>query len=73
MTKTYDVKIEVNLWYDRNFTIEADSKLEAEKKAHEEAREQLKHLEDVDIEVTNDGAWSYGNQECVTQHVILER
>ena len=80
VTKTYDIKIDarvtVTLWYDRNFTIEADSEAEAEEKAHKVAQEQLKDFEfDVDdIEVANDGSWTYGDQliDYQTVHVMQE-
>jgi len=77
--KIYDVKIDarvtVTLWYDRNFTIEADSESEAEKKAHKVAQEQLKDFEfDVDdIEVANDGSWTYGDQLIDYQTVYIEK
>lgn len=77
--KIYDVKIDarvtVTLWYDRNFTIEADSESEAEEKAHKVAQEQLKDFEfDVDdIEVINDGSWTYGDQLIDYQTVYIEK
>jgi len=77
--KIYDVKIDarvtVTLWYDRNFTIEADSESEAEEKAQRQAQEQLKDFEfDVDdIEVANDGSWTYGDQLIDYQTVYIEK
>lgn len=70
--KLYDIKIDLNLWYDRNFTIEADSADEAEALARQEAMEQTEHLIDIDLPVENDGDWTYGNQEYDTVHVRLE-
>lgn len=70
--KIYDVKIDLTLWYDRNFTIEADSEDEAEALARQAAREQTEHLIDIDLPVENDGDWTYGNQEYDTVYVRLE-
>ena len=71
--KLYDIKIDLTLWYDRNFTIEADSEDEAEALARQEAREQTQHLIDIDLPVENDGDWTYGNQEYDTVYVRLEK
>ena len=70
--KLYNVKIELEIWYDRNFEIEAYDELEAEVKAREMAREQTQHLIGVDIDVENDGGWTYGNQDYSTAYVELE-
>lgn len=70
--KLYDIKIDFSIWYDRNFTIEADSADEAEALARQEAMEQTEHLIDIDLPVENDGDWTYGNQEYDTVHVRLE-
>jgi hypothetical protein len=70
--KLYNVKIDLTVWYDRNFEIEAYDELEAEVKAREMAREQTQHLIGVDIDVENDGGWTYGNQDYSTAYVELE-
>ena len=70
--KIYDVKIDLCLWYDRNFTIEADNADKAEAQARQDAREQTKHLIDIDLPVENDGDWTYGDQEYDTVYVRLE-
>lgn len=70
--KIYDVKIDLYLWYDRNFTIEADNADEAEAQARQDAREQTKHLDGIDLPVENDGDWTYGDQEYDTVYVRLE-
>ena len=70
--KLYNVKIELEIWYDRNFEIEAYDELEAEVKAREMAREQTQHLIGVDIDVENDGGWTYGDQWYGTAYVELE-
>ena len=71
--KLYNVKIDFEIWYDRNFTIEADSADEAEALASQEAREQTQHLFGVDIDVENDGGWTYGDQWYGTAYVELEK
>ena len=70
--KLYNVKIDFEIWYDRNFEIEAYDELEAEVKAREMAREQTQHLIGVDIDVENDGGWTYGDQDYSTAYVELE-
>ena len=71
--KLYNVKIDFEIWYDRNFEIEAYDELEAELKAREAAREQTQHLIGVDIDVENDGGWTYGDQDYHTVYVELEK
>lgn len=70
--KLYNVKIDFEIWYDRNFEIEAYDELEAEVKAREMAKEQTMHLIGVDIDVENDGGWTYGDQDYSTAYVELE-
>ena len=70
--KLYNVKIDFEIWYDRNFEIEAYDELEAEVKAREAAREQTQHLIGVDLPVENDGDWTYGTQDYHTVYVELE-
>ena len=70
--KLYNVKIDLTVWYDRNFEIEAYDELEAEVKAREAAREQTQHLIGVDIDVENDGGWTYGDQDYSTAYVEFE-
>lgn len=70
--KLYNVKIDLTVWYDRNFEIEAYDELEAEVKACEAAREQTQHLIGVDIDVENDGGWTYGDQDYSPAYVELE-
>ena len=70
--KLYNVKIDFEIWYDRNFEIEAYDELEAEVKAREMAREQTQHLIGVDIDVENDGGWTYGARVYHTVYVELE-
>ena len=70
--KLYNVKIDLTVWYDRNFEIEAYDELEAEVKAREMAKEQTMHLIGVDIDVENDGGWTYGDQDYSTAYVELE-
>jgi len=70
--KLYNVKINLEVWYDRNFEIEADSADEARNIAHDIAREQTMHLIGADIDVENDGGWTYVDQVYHTVHVELE-
>ena len=70
--KLYDVKIDFSIWYDRNFTIEADSADEAEALARQEAMEQTKHIDGIDLPVENDGDCTYGDQYYDTVYVELE-
>ena len=70
--KLYNVKIDFEVWYDRNFEIEADSADEAEALAREMARQQTQHLIGIDLPVENDGDWSYGDQWYGTAYVELE-
>jgi len=70
--KTYHIKIEMTLWYDRNFAIEADNEDEAEAIARQAAREQTQHLIGVDIDVESDGDWTYTDQWYGTAYVELE-
>ena len=68
----YNIKIDLTLWYDRNFTIEADSADEAEALARQAAREQTQHLIGIDLPVENDGDWAYGDQDYQTVYVEME-
>ena len=70
--KLYNVKIDFEIWYDRNFEIEAYDELEAEVKAREMAKEQTLDLAYVDLPVENDGAWTYGGQDYSTAYVEFE-
>jgi hypothetical protein len=70
--KLYNVKIDFEIWYDRNFTVEAYDKLEAEVKARQEAWEQTKHLDGIDLPVENDGDWTHDVQDYHTAYVELE-
>lgn len=70
--KLYNVKIDFEIWYDRNFTIEADSADEAEALARQEAWEQTQHLDGIDLPVENDGDWTHGTQDYHTVYVELE-
>ena len=70
--KLYNVKIDLCVWYDRNFEIEATCEDEARNIAHDIAREQTQHLIGIDLPVENDGDWSYGNQWYGTAYVELE-
>ena len=45
--KNYTIKLDVNIWLDRNFTVEANSKKEAKEKAHAMAKEIVKDAPDV--------------------------
>ena len=73
MTKRlYNVKIDFEVWYDRNFEIEADSTDEAEALARQLAREQTQHLIDIDLPVENDGDWTYGGEDYSTVYVDYE-
>ena len=45
--KNYTIKLDVNIWLDRNFTIEANSLEEAKEKAHAMAKEIVKDAPDV--------------------------
>jgi len=66
--KTYYIKIELNLWYDRNFAIEADNEDEAEAIARQVARDQTQHLIHADLPDTHHD-WTYGDQEYTTIYV----
>ena len=70
--KLYNVKIDLCVWYDRNFEIEATCEDEARNIAHDIAREQTMHLIDADIDVDNDGDWTYSDQDFSTVYVELE-
>ena len=70
--KLYNVKIDLEVWYDRNFEIEATCEDEARNIAHDIAREQTQHLIGVDIDVDNDGDWTYSDQDYHTVYVELE-
>ena len=68
--KLYNVKIDLEVWYDRNFEIEADSADEARNIAHDIAREQIfMNKIDVGIDVKDDGDWTY---DYHTVYVELE-
>ena len=70
--KLYNVKIDFEVWYDRNFEIEATCEDEARNIAHDIAREQTQHLISVGIAVENDGDWAYVDQDYSTESVRLE-
>jgi len=65
--KIYNIKIELNLWYDRNFAIEADNEDEAEAIARQVAKDQTQHLIYVDLPTAAD--WTYGDQDYTTIYV----
>lgn len=67
--KTYHIKIELTLWYDRNFAIEADNEDEAEAIARQVARDQTQHLIHTDLPTDDSGDWTYGDQEYTTIYV----
>jgi len=70
--KIYNIKIELNLWYDRNFAIEADNEDEAEAIARQVAREQTQYLIYVDLPSEDSGDWTYGDQDYTTIYVEEE-
>ena len=70
--KMYNIKIELNLWYDRNFAIEADNEDEAEAIARQVAREQTQYLIYVDLPSEDSGDWTYGDQDYTTIYVEEE-
>ena len=59
--KLYNVKIDLCVWYDRNFESEATCDDEARNIAHDIARAHTTHLIGVGIDVENDGDWTYGD------------
>lgn len=70
--KTYNIKIELTMWYDRNFAIEADNEDEAEAIARQVARDQTQHLIHTDLPTgdwTYGDHWTYGDQEYTTIYV----
>ncbi len=67
--KTYYIKIDLALWYDRNFAIEADNEDEAEAIARQIARDQTQHLIGRDLPTDDSGDWTYGDQEFTTVYV----
>jgi len=71
--KPYNVKIDIEVWYDRNFTCWAVDEEEANTLAREAARQQTKHLIGIDIDVENDGGWTYGGQQYSTVYVEEEK
>ena len=71
--KPYNVKIDIEVWYDRNFTCWAVDEEEANTLAREAARQQTEHLIGVDIDVENDGGWTYGGQQYSTAYVEEEK
>ena len=74
--KIYNIKIELNLWYDRNFAIEADNEDEAEAIARQVAKDQTQHLIYVDLPTEDSGDWTddwtYGDQDYTTIYVEEE-
>ena len=70
--KLYNVNIDLTVWYDRNFLVEAYNAYEAEDKARDIAKWQTMHLIGTDIPVESDGDWSYGDQEYTTSYIELE-
>ena len=60
----YEIKIDLNLWYDKNFSIEASSQKDAERIAKLIAKESLKNFNsDIDSE------WVYGDMSLDTVYV----
>ena len=55
----FDIKIEVVQYHDRNFSITADNETKAEEIARQLAAEQTEHLQGVNIDVENDGGWTF--------------
>ena len=68
----FDVKIEVVQYHDRNFSITADNETKAEETARQIASEQTEHLLGIDIDVENDGGWTFGMLDLHTCHVQRE-
>lgn len=58
--KTYNVKIDMSVYFDKNFTIEADSPEQAEKLALQIAMENYRIGESITIEEPE--GWIYGAQ-----------
>ena len=70
--KIYHIKIELTLWYDRNFAIEADNEDEAEAIARQVAKDQTQYLIYVDLPSEHSGDWTYGDQDYTTIYVEEE-
>jgi len=68
----FDIKIEVVQYHDRNFSITADNETKAEEIARQLAAEQTEHLIGIDIDVENDGGWSFGLLDLHTCYVQCE-
>ena len=78
--KNYTIKLDVNIWLDRNFTVEANSKKEAKEKAHAMAKEIVK---DEMFTVVNGGKslellanylkdWTFGDIGSFVENVVEE-
>jgi hypothetical protein len=68
----FDIKIEVVQYHDRNFSITADNETKAEEIARQLAAEQTEHLQGVNIDVENDGGWTFGMLDFHTVYVERE-
>jgi len=68
--KSYDIKLEVTMWYDKNYTIEAHNKNQAMKIAKDYAKHDLECFENVDLISDEGESWTYGDIEL--QEVYTE-
>jgi len=73
--KQYTCKFDVNIWFDRNFAIEASSQEEAEQKAKElmskteyELYAQINPKQELDFKQLHD--WVFGDLKLDTVHVV---
>lgn len=61
--KTYDIKLELTRWHDKNYEIEADSKEEALALAISYARKDMKGFYLTDLLADDGDVWTYGFME----------
>jgi len=69
-TKRYTVKIDMNVWFDKNFTIEAETAEQAEAKAMAMVKSQYVAGHDITIDVPD--GWTYGDQHFSTVYAEEE-
>lgn len=63
----YEIKIDLNVWYDKNFSIEASSREDAEHIAKRLARESVKNL---NLNILD--GWEYGDISFDTVYIEEE-
>lgn len=61
--KTYDIKLELTQWHDKNYEIKADSKEEAQAIAISYAKKDMKGFYLTDLLADDGDVWTYGSME----------